>query len=273
MVSRLRAVARAVLPVKMQHAYRVLRHTVLFPCERELVHMRRFLDPEKVAVDVGANVGLYTSVLARRAKRVIAFEPHPDCADYLRRLAIRNSEVREAAVSDRSGTRRLRVPLDGQTSLHALGTIETGNDFRSEARASSVREVAVETVTLDDALCGTTPCDDGIGFIKVDVEGHELGVLKGAERVVDRHRPVFLIEVEFRHTPAVGETFSYLESHGYVARAVLDDGLVPIDAERLRRLQSEDRLARKLKDPAYFGYVNNVFFIPAEKEDKGTTSV
>jgi len=81
------------------HAYRVVRHTMLWPCEQEMVAARQFLASDKVAVDVGANVGLFTAVLARHSKKVIAFEPNPACAEHLMEVAPRNCEIIAKAVS------------------------------------------------------------------------------------------------------------------------------------------------------------------------------
>ncbi len=52
------------------HAYRVVRHTMFWPSEQEMVAARQFLSADKIAVDVGANVGLFTSVLARHSKKI-----------------------------------------------------------------------------------------------------------------------------------------------------------------------------------------------------------
>src|SRR3972149_4505964 len=111
MLAQLREAVRDALPPKLVHAYRVVRHTVLWPTEWEMVAARQFLSTDKIAVDVGANVGLFTSVLARRSKKAVAFEPSPSCVEHLKRVAPRNCEVIAKAVSDRAGRAQLRVPV------------------------------------------------------------------------------------------------------------------------------------------------------------------
>jgi FkbM family methyltransferase len=59
-----------------------------------MVAARPFLSPDDIAVDVGANVGLFTAVLARRSKKVIAFEPNPSCAEHLGKVAPRHRQSR-----------------------------------------------------------------------------------------------------------------------------------------------------------------------------------
>lgn len=61
---------------------------------------------------------------------------------------------------------------------------------------------------LDDII------KDDVGFIKIDVEGHELAVLKGATSLINRCRPVLLVECEERHSPGGTERlFKFLQSH------------------------------------------------------------
>lgn len=266
-MSALRKLAKGLLPAKGIHALRMLLHTRVRPFEPEIAVSRRFLSPNQVSVDAGANVGLFAAVLAAGSARVIAFEPHPGCAAHLRALEIRNCEVVEAALSNAVGRTELRVPVGAGDEMHALGSIETANDF-SEAQAVSVTTHAVEMTTLDAALAARLAADEQVGFVKIDVEGHELAVLEGAQSLIARDRPVLLIELEFRHSPHVSETFAFLEARGYRSRALIHgDMLEPVDAERLRDLQSKERLERKTVKPRDRSYIYNVFFLPGDQPD------
>jgi FkbM family methyltransferase len=262
MLGQLRRLAKNLLPPRVVHAYRMFAHTTLFPFEREITLLPRFLAADKIAIDIGANVGVLTTLMARRARKVLAFEPHPTCAAQLRSLRLRNCEVIEAALSDRDGTALLRVPLAGEGDLPALSTLAGGNDFHSQPEVETVREVAVATIRLDAAVASRLAPSDRVGFIKIDVEGFELAVLRGAADTIARHRPVLLVEIEARHGVALDDVFALLAEHGYAAHALIGGELAPIDAPALRKLQSPARLARKLAEPRYFGYVNNVFFLP-----------
>jgi len=262
MFEQLRDRIKGALPPSVVHAYRVARHTTIWPCEQEMVKAREFLDPDKVAIDVGANVGLFTTVLARRSKKVIAFEPNPSCAAHLAAVASRNCEVVAKAVSDESGTTLLRVPTQRGIPLHALGTIEAANLHTTEKRATSFITYPVETITLDALLPALSA--EHLGFINIDAEGHEFGVLRGGERLLAVHRPVLLVELEYRHGAPVAEVFAWLRDHGYVAQALNDrQTLGPIDADSLRLFQDEERLQRSLAGCRQAGYVNNIFFLPS----------
>lgn len=135
----------------------------------------RLADRGHDAVDVGANLGYFTALLARRARSVVAMEPHPLLRDRLERNVVRLGReggrvtVDARAASDRAGTATLTVPdafhrNQGQATLEGDGL-----------------GVAVETVRLDDVIAGRS-----IGVVKIDVEGHELPVLSGAEGSLER---------------------------------------------------------------------------------------
>jgi FkbM family methyltransferase len=262
MIGNLRRLAKNLLPARVVHAYRMLVHTTLSPFEREIALLPRFLAAEKIAIDVGANVGVFTTLMARHARKVLAFEPHPSCAAQLRSLRLRNCEVIETALSDRNGTAPLRVPLAAGGDLHALSTLAAGNDFQTQPEIGGIRDVTVATTRLDTALASRLAPADKVSFVKIDVEGHELAVLRGAADTVARHRPVLLVETEARHGVELDDVFTLLADQGYAAQALVEDDLRPIDAATLRELQSPERLAQKLAEPRYFGYVNNVFFLP-----------
>lgn len=260
MTTSLRRIARNLLPRRAVHAYRMLRHTVLAPFERELALIPRFISPRSVAVDVGANVGLYAAVMARHAGRVLAFEPHPDCASHLRALKIARCEVIEAALSDREGQAVLRIPYETGAEVHALGTLAERNDLNGDA----VRTVTVATTRLDAALTARLGATEAVSFIKIDVEGHERAVIEGAAATIAHHHPVLLIEVEARHGSDIESLFVRLGDWGYQARALIADAsLAPIDARTLRDLQSAEPLARNRARPRDTRYVNNVVFLPA----------
>jgi FkbM family methyltransferase len=199
----------------------------------------------------------------RRAS--FAFEANPVCAEHLAKIAPRNCEVIAKAVSDRTGTTTLRVPAANGIVMDALATIEAANRFESEARATEFVTYEVPTITLDQALLSQRRGGEPVAFINIDVEGHEFAVLKGGEGLIASQRPVLLIEIEYRHGAAVSEVFDWLKVRGYAAHALLDGHVLsPIDAQILSRYQSGGRVLRRMAGDRHAGYINNVFFLPAE---------
>lgn len=137
--------------------------------------------PGDTVYDVGAHVGYFTvlaSTLAGESGRVVAFEPLPMNLRYLRRhLALNGCEnviVREACVAE----------LDGEARFDDTRGSGTG-------RLSPDGRRHVSVVSLDRIVgSGEAPPPS---FVKVNVEGAESAVLRGARRTIERNRPVFLV--------------------------------------------------------------------------------
>jgi FkbM family methyltransferase len=136
-------------------------------------------------LDVGANVGQYTmrlSDLVGESGRVIAFEPIAETVEILagmaRRARHRNITVMNVAVSEHAGEVRLRVPwnADGLPDYFQSGVAEDG-------------EHRVMAVALDDFDFRRR-----IALVKIDVERHEVAVIRGMLKLIDRDRPILIIE-------------------------------------------------------------------------------
>lgn len=193
-------------------------------------------------VDVGASWGLFTYHLARRVGKsgqVYSFEPHPDNAPMLRKLAAARAGVHfsPAAVSDEVGTAELLVPERHHRPVTAQGSLAHGFD----GQHVGVQKVDVPTVRLDDELPTT-----GVDFVKIDVEGHEIAVLRGGTAMLRRYRPAILIEIEQRHLSVpIDVVFDHLEDLGYFVYSITETGLRPVsefDVERdqMAMVRSED---------------------------------
>lgn len=144
--------------------------------------------PGDTILEVGANVGTETvsfADLAGASGRVMAFEPDACNAEALRRLVAingwRHVEVIEAAVSDRDG----EVWFEETPSRAASGIGRVVREGAS-ARAKPVRCVRLDTVP--------GPNCDRVAAVFMDVEGHEVAVLRGAGELLRAHRPVLVLE-------------------------------------------------------------------------------
>ena len=185
--------------------------------EDEIRFVRAWLQPGMRAVDVGANYGVYTLAAAMRvgpAGRVWAIEPTPQCAAFLRRSLEINgctqAQVLETAVSERRGPVRFSLKSLSETNAVAEGA-DAGPTI--EVQASTLDELAAE--------CGWS----GIDFVKLDVEGHELRAIRGAERFLGANSPLVMIEVlasaKFEHAAV-----ERLAAMGYAAYRLLPGPLV-----------------------------------------------
>jgi FkbM family methyltransferase len=160
------------------------------PFERaEIEALCSYVRRGSVAVDVGANIGIHTLVLAAAVGaegRVLAFEPVPDNVERmqhnLRTSGLRNVDVFPLALGDSNGSVELNLSED--PAFHSTAA-PTG--------ASLDRSVTVATASLDTVLHQVH--GPQVSAMKIDVEGDELPVLHGAREVIGASRPALLVEI------------------------------------------------------------------------------
>jgi FkbM family methyltransferase len=158
--------------------------------------MRKVLRPGAVAVDAGAHTGQITRemVALTPGGRVLAFEPIPALAREIRET-VPGAEVFEYALSDEAGP---------ATFQHVVNDpAYSGLRQRDYDRPDPIiEEIPVTVARLDDLL----PADVAVDFIKLDVEGAEFAIVRGALEVIRRGRPVIVFEASARSTGRYGVT-------------------------------------------------------------------
>jgi FkbM family methyltransferase len=165
--------------------------------------------------------------------------------------------VEAVALSDEVGEATLRGPVAESVGIEGIhktltgrATVESEN-LLDDCDYSQIYEVAVPRRKLDDYDF------DAVGFIKIDVEGHELSVLRGASNTIERHRPLMLIEIEDRHKPnAICNVHSFLGNLGYEGYFLLNKKLMPLTCFDLAAHQKNWRQSGL--------YINNFFFVMPE---------
>ncbi len=230
-------------------AARSLRNRLLGPPEEELALLPFLVDGRRRSVDVGGHTGVYTQALLEVSAAVTAVEANPELAARLKRLFAGKAEVIWTALSSAEGEAELRRP-----AITGLATIEPGNVLsEGDIQTFKVPMTTLDALDLSD-----------VGFIKIDVEGHELEVLKGAQALLRRDRPTLLIEAEERHrNNAVRSLREYLGGFGYQG-LMLDGGrLVGMDRFDPDKDQHAPEAAiHLLNTGAYSGrYINNFVFL------------
>ncbi|MBI3675788.1 MAG: FkbM family methyltransferase [Proteobacteria bacterium] len=206
----------------------------------------------RVAVDVGANLGGFAWHLSSHVAKVICIEPNPVAARFLRACNHPQYQILEKAASDSAeGRVSLFVPVRAAGSSLARGSLE-----QSAVRSfDEVEQFSVEKTVLDSLT-------DDVCFIKIDCEGHERAVLRGARRLLERTRPLLYVEIEQRHcAEPILETFSMIEeSYGYGGAFFRGRALTPISEFSLER----DQLS-SVRDSDSIAYINNFLFFPTDR--------
>jgi FkbM family methyltransferase len=213
---------------------------------------------EKVAIDVGANYGIATRYFNHFFRETHAIEPVFFLAQRLRRIKSGRVKCHHVALGDSEATIRIRVPVDSHGSLiHALSTASGDNELTMFQHAGIV-EFDVPQQTLS-GLCQTI--DGTIGFIKIDVEGFELSVLRGAESVIRRDRPILQIEIERAHNPAYRAVVAFMRELDYAIYVITPQGLFD-DADAALAAQPT---TQALKEHQSILHQYDFLFIPREQ--------
>jgi len=183
----------------------------------------QLLDKVDCVINVGANIGYYTCLAASRKKHVLAFEPMPQNVKYLLRNIKSNSYQDQVEV----------FPLalsDGVSIAELFGSGTGASLIKGWSGVSNKIKTYVPITSLDlilgDRLKGVQKL-----FI-IDVEGHELSVLRGAmSQIKEKIKPLWMIEIStddhqpkgVRINPNLLATFDLFFSHGYLVKSVDHD--------------------------------------------------
>ena len=185
-IHRLKRAALSILPA--QWVPPVAARAALVLDEVELHLLEILCRRAGTSVDVGANLGIYTEILRRNSRAVVAVEPHPALAKHLRRAFRHGVRVVEAALSDAPAVTNIRIPVMHGREVDTRGSLELAamGDFQTISRQVDV--LTLDMLNIHD-----------VGFIKIDVEGHEREVVDGGMRLLEARHPRLLIELEERH--------------------------------------------------------------------------
>ena len=185
------------------HFHRQISRRRFVTEEKEYALLDSFLRPGDWALDIGANVGHYTmrmSQLVGSAGRIIALEPVPDTFALLaanaRLFAHANVSLVNAAASDRIATVSFQIPRFS----HGLPNYYQAH-LTSDPAGLAVLALPVDTLALPVT----------VRLVKIDVEGHEMAVLQGMRRLLDRDHPILIVET------GAQDTIDLLIGLGYVA--------------------------------------------------------
>lgn len=169
-------------PKKFRLPLRYYGQGILGMLEPEMKYLNGLVDPLRVAIDIGANKGVYTYKLAKYAKHVYCFEPISELCDYIKEFKASNITVINAALSDEYGKSDFRIPIEGRRHV----TTRASLIFSGEGESRNI-----DVTTLDSYGYSE------VGFMKIDVEGVEEKVIVGGINTIKSNNPILLIEMSW----------------------------------------------------------------------------
>lgn len=180
-----------------------MRARRLGAAEPEVLRLAQLASRFRTAVDVGANRGEYTYQMARLFQTVWSFEPNEVISQPIRSARLPNVRLVDAALSSEEGEGVLRLPIVNGQALPGWASLDPriGESFQQ----TPVRIATLDSFALSD-----------VDFIKIDVEGFELNVLRGGARTIETCRPACLVEVDKSNIESLTEFF---RERGYSAHA------------------------------------------------------
>jgi FkbM family methyltransferase len=196
---------------------RILTTKEYEPRKKDIIN-RYFGEQKMDAIDVGANIGLFTVLFSKLLcsyNRVLSIEPNPYAVSLLHKNIAMNGYtdrviVFEGVVAERSGNVRLHM-IPGMPEYSCIESIT-----HPAMKEKSTQAHAVDATSLD-ALVNRFNLRPG--FIKIDTEGSEYHVLRGAEDTLKKYRPVVLCEIRDDLLSCIGhnseEIILLMEDFGY----------------------------------------------------------
>jgi FkbM family methyltransferase len=252
---------RAVLPQAFLN-WREMRYFARYG-EIELHVVDHLCRPHQDSIDIGANDGCYIHVMKRHSRYVHAFEPIPWLAENLHKKFRYGVAIKQLALSNEPGKSVLRLPIVNGHLVPGCSSIsQEASEYYSQ-----YQEIPVQMERLDDVYNGN------VGFIKIDVEGHEESVLEGAKQTIARCQPRMLVEIDERlaHNgyEHISKFFRDLDYRGFliVNRQVI--GAERYDRATMQRPEDLPDLTARLEvRPRFTRYLHNFLFFPAAEADQ-----
>ncbi|TAJ49632.1 MAG: FkbM family methyltransferase [Chitinophagaceae bacterium] len=183
--------------------------------EKEFRCFMRLLPPRGIVLDIGANIGVMSAVLALKFPRseVVAFEPVPLTADVLRKVTahfgLTNVQIFQTALGETEGEITMLTPLEDKAVMHGLSHV-----WQKPERTAPADVFTVPITTLDQLPL--LQKGGKITAIKIDVENFEYYVLKGGRQLLQKHHPMVFAELwnDARKTQCI----TLMEELGYTVK-------------------------------------------------------
>ena len=206
------------LSEKYQLKKRIIR-SINLNLEHEMNIVHQLCNKDKISIDVGVFRGVYSYLLSFHSSEVVVFEANPTMFKYVDRnlkKIIKNLKIYNVALSNNEGDGDLKIPLRKKSFFKF-----NFEDYYEGGKATIDKENNLDgkkthSIQVKKKILDSFKFNKKVGFIKIDVEGHEQKVLEGSLKILENNHPNLLIEIEERHRQLSPDyTISFLKEIGY----------------------------------------------------------
>jgi FkbM family methyltransferase len=200
----------------------------------ELSLLRRIVKHDDIVIDIGANMGSHAIAMAKKTVngKVYAIEPAQSNFDLLQRNIeinhLTNIVPLRTAVGEKSGTQEMNIYED-----------QAFNSMLVLNRKKAVGKEIVQVLSLDDLR--EQEHISKIDLIKIDTEGYEMSILKGAKKILSSEKkPILIVEINEENIKPLGlnqsDVINYIVSFGYKSSPITNDDylFIPLGSEIIR---------------------------------------
>ena len=232
------------LPFRLYHRIRCYKYAKYRSPELSLIS--NLVKNNQNSIDIGANLGLFTFFMSRASKHVFAFEPNPYPLENLKGLVDSNVTVLPIALGNNDGPVEIKIPH------HRKGWSSNGASLASK-EINDGKIINIQCRKLDSLNI------ENIGLIKIDVEGFEIEVIRGAKDTILKNKPIMIIENEIVHTKDTNELFTTMNEFGYDKYICNSIGKL----EKVGNFSVEENQKNAIRN-LDINYIQNFIFIPKE---------
>lgn len=232
------------LPFRLYHRIRCYKYAKYRSPELSLIS--NLVKNNQNSIDIGANLGLFTFFMSRASKHVFAFEPNPYPLENLKGLVDSNVTVLPIALGNNDGPVEIKIPH------HRKGWSSNGASLAFK-EINDGKIINIQCRKLDSLNI------ENIGLIKIDVEGFEIEVIRGAKDTILKNKPIMIIENEIVHTKDTNELFTTMNEFGYDKYICNSIGKL----EKVGNFSVEENQKNAIRN-LDINYIQNFIFIPKE---------
>ena len=246
-IKNIRKLLLALIPKKFNLPIRWYKLRAKNQLDPELYWLQNYFKKSgKTAIDVGANLGFYCYGLEKCFITIHAFEPIKKLTHFLEDYESKKIQIHSVACSDAEGVDVIHIPSFNNEKDFAYAGLDV-DDRYTDYETIEIFKRTIDSYSFKD-----------IDLIKIDVEGHELSVARGACKTIEMNKPILVVELEDRHrTHAVSSFYEYVASLAdYKGFYLSDQKLIPIEKFNVGRDQKIDSDGNPLSP-----YINNFIFI------------